>query len=544
MNWIVRCLVATLLVGCEVAEISAANQPSIIQGTPPSSVTVNESYSFIPTLTDSNGDTPTFSITNPPSWSNFDTATGELSGLPGSSDVGDHNNIVISVSDGNNSASHPAFTISALPGIDSALPKATLSDFSYRGAFKMDYKTIYGDSDASYSSSVFELSNDKNSFFFGSRKVHTALGQFQIPQLLVTDNPADLNVAPVLQDFSSFIGKNSDTPKYEGVRIPTGNPQVIDRISGLELVNGMLVANVVRYYDADKRNTHTTMLISNPSDLANSPVYGFFSLEGAAHLSGWISEIPSQWKSELGGNYISGYANNFAINSRLSVGPSAFVVNIDDLSPTTSTDDLIPTTALMDFSTANPLHPDVYNNNETEQRNNQNEDTTPIIIGTNDIWTIVSWAVYGFIIPDTRTYAVFGSSGGHDTGIGYKILQTDGFSNCPGPCPNSRFDNYSYYWLFDVNDLVAVKKGQMLPHEVRPYEYGKFTVPFQDQDNITSKQPFAYRPIRGGDYDASNKVLYLVLGGSLIDEQIIVAYDVSSFSDRTQPRPPTALIID
>ncbi|MEJ2694223.1 MAG: putative Ig domain-containing protein, partial [Candidatus Thiodiazotropha sp.] len=114
MKWIVGCLVATLLVGCEEGGTSGANQPPIIQGTPPSSVSVNESYIFIPTVTDANGDTLTFSITNPPSWSNFDTATGELSGVPGSIDVGDYNNIVISVSDGTDSAAIQAFTISVI----------------------------------------------------------------------------------------------------------------------------------------------------------------------------------------------------------------------------------------------------------------------------------------------------------------------------------------------------------------------------------------------------------------------------------------------
>jgi hypothetical protein len=524
-------MVSTTLSAFAISVTESGNHPPAIDGSPASSVDVNGSYSFTPSASDDDDDTLTFSITNRPYWSSFDTTTGDLSGMPDDGDIGDYQNIVISVSDGSDSVSLPAFTISVLSGTDGGLPRATLSDFSYRGAFKMDHETQYGDSHARYASAVFEVSNDATSFFFGGKGHDTSLGQFLFPQLSSSYNPDDLNIAPVLQDFSSFIGKNTDTPEYEGIRIPTGNPQLNDRITGLALVNNMLVANVVKYYDADARNTHTTMLISNPSDLANSQVYGFFSLEGQAHAAGWISEIPAQWQSELGGDYITGWASGLPIASRNSIGPSAFVMDMDNISTSTSTVDQVPATALMDFSTANELHADAYNNQETEQRNNQNQDTLPIIVGTNDLWTVLSWAVYGFIIPDTRTYAVFGSSGGHDTGIGYKIQQVDASSNCPGPCANNRNDYYNYYWLFDVNDLVAVKKGQMLPHEVRPYEYGKFPAPFQDQANILSSKPEAYRPIRGGDYDAANKVLYLVLGGSSQPEQIIVAYDVSSVTD-------------
>jgi hypothetical protein len=430
---------------------------------------------------------------------------------------------------------------------DSSLPLASLGNFVYKGAFKMDYKTVYGDSDNQYASAIFELSSDKKSFFFGGRKVYTTIGQFLLPELVKSDEMGSLNTAPVIQNQSSMIGSISDDPQFEGKRIPTGNPQKIDRITGIMLrKDNKLVANVTKYYDADAHNTHSTMLIADPSDLANTEIYGFFSYEGAAHMSGWMSEIPDEWKSELGGDYISGWANNLPIISRNSVGPSAFVVDFDQISPTTSTDEILPTTVLMDFSLQNPLHPDKYNNQETIIRNNQNQDTVPIIIGTNDLWTMVSWAVYGFIIPNTRTYAVFGSSGGHESGIGYKIQQLDQSSNCPGPCANDRFDYYNYYWLFDLNDLVAVKNGEIKPYEVRPYDYGKFPAPFQTSDYIRSLTPVAIRPIRGGDFDTSSNTLYLVLGGSLQEEQIVIAYDVLTSGQPKTSSPPksTTLIVE
>lgn len=407
------------------------------------------------------------------------------------------------------------------PHKSTPLPLASIGDFSYKGAFAMDRKAGYGDSNNKYAAAVFKLSTDKSSFYFGGRKVDTAIGEFELPELVLNEKISALNVARVKQNYSSILGTKKD--RFKSKRIPTGNPQKIDRITGLMLHNGRLVANVTKYYDGKGGNTHTTVLIDNPEDLANSKIYGYFSLQGAAHASGWISEIPPEWHSSLGGDYITGWASNFPIARRNSIGPSAFVVDLDDISPSTDTDDLISTTSLMDFNLRNKLHPDIYNNNKTIKRNNKNQDAVPVVVGDNDLWTVVSWAVYGFIIPNTRTYAVFGSSGGHNSGLGYKINQDNGH-RCPGPCAVKHDDYYNYYWLFNVDDFVAVKNGDKPPHEIRPYEYGVFPAPFQKDPDIAAKAFTPIRPIRGGDYDQESNTLYLVLGGSLQERQIIIAY--------------------
>ncbi|MDJ0929060.1 MAG: putative Ig domain-containing protein [Gammaproteobacteria bacterium] len=56
-------------------------------------------------------DNLTFSISGLPSWASFNNSTGQLSGTPGAGDVGTYNNIVISVSDGEDSAQLAAFSI-------------------------------------------------------------------------------------------------------------------------------------------------------------------------------------------------------------------------------------------------------------------------------------------------------------------------------------------------------------------------------------------------------------------------------------------------
>ena len=94
-----------------------ANVPPTIVGTPATTATVGQPYTFQPVGDDANNDTLTYSIQNRPSWATFTPATGRLAGTPISANVGTTNNIVITVSDGQSTASLPPFnlTVSTTP---------------------------------------------------------------------------------------------------------------------------------------------------------------------------------------------------------------------------------------------------------------------------------------------------------------------------------------------------------------------------------------------------------------------------------------------
>ncbi len=66
---------------------------------------------FLPTASDTNGATLTFSIQNKPAWATFDTSTGELRGDPSTSNLGTYQGIVISVSNDIATAALPTFSI-------------------------------------------------------------------------------------------------------------------------------------------------------------------------------------------------------------------------------------------------------------------------------------------------------------------------------------------------------------------------------------------------------------------------------------------------
>jgi len=91
--------------------VQATNRAPSISGTPTTTVTSGQSYSFTPAASDLDGDALTFAIQGRPSWATFDASTGRLSGTPSVANAGAFGNIVITVSDGQATASLAAFGI-------------------------------------------------------------------------------------------------------------------------------------------------------------------------------------------------------------------------------------------------------------------------------------------------------------------------------------------------------------------------------------------------------------------------------------------------
>jgi hypothetical protein len=81
-------------------------------------------YVFEPNAVDPDGNSLTFNVTNRPTWANFDSLTGKLAGQPTLGDIGVYDNIVISTSDGENSSSLQAFSVTVS---QTALGAVTLS---------------------------------------------------------------------------------------------------------------------------------------------------------------------------------------------------------------------------------------------------------------------------------------------------------------------------------------------------------------------------------------------------------------------------------
>ncbi|MET0534555.1 MAG: putative Ig domain-containing protein [Steroidobacter sp.] len=97
---------------------AGANTPPTISGSPSTQANIGSAYSLAPQANDADGDRLAFSIENKPTWADFNTATGALTGTPNAESS--TSNIVIVVSDGKASAALPAFSITV--GTEAASP--------------------------------------------------------------------------------------------------------------------------------------------------------------------------------------------------------------------------------------------------------------------------------------------------------------------------------------------------------------------------------------------------------------------------------------
>ncbi|MFI0414119.1 MAG: putative Ig domain-containing protein [Candidatus Thiodiazotropha sp.] len=136
--------------------VDDSNQAPTISGTPDTRVAEGSGYRFAPQAHDADGDSLTFSITNRPDWASFNPSTGVLSGTPGYGSAGTTDHIVISVSDGNATASLNAFSITVsdtnrAPSI-SGTPVTTIEEGN-------DYSFTPAASDPDGDALTFSISN-------------------------------------------------------------------------------------------------------------------------------------------------------------------------------------------------------------------------------------------------------------------------------------------------------------------------------------------------------------------------------------------------
>jgi Putative Ig domain len=145
---LVCCGVFALLSGCGMGDDAPAGSspaaaavgtsvPSIsLSGTPPTSVVAGSLYVFQPTVSTTGG-TATFSASGLPSWANVNASSGEISGTPGSSNVGVTGDIIVSASDGSATTSLAPFKIdvtAAAAGTGSATLSWTVPTVNTNGS--------------------------------------------------------------------------------------------------------------------------------------------------------------------------------------------------------------------------------------------------------------------------------------------------------------------------------------------------------------------------------------------------------------------------
>ncbi|WP_321469028.1 Ig-like domain-containing protein [Halarcobacter sp.] len=190
--------------------ISEINDAPIIYGSPASSININNYYSFIPTASDPDNDIITFSISNKPSWLTFVQDSGELIGTPSENDLGLYENIVISVTDGQLSASLPAFSIEVTDNnskpTSSEIPDGTVKEDTY---YSFDVSPYFTDADGdnlTYSITVYLNGTNNVSSYFSINQNGLITSNTKIPNGYVGST---LTINVTVSD-----GKESTTSSY------------------------------------------------------------------------------------------------------------------------------------------------------------------------------------------------------------------------------------------------------------------------------------------------------------------------------------------
>lgn len=357
---------------------------------------------------------------------------------------------------------------------------------------------------------------DNDSLFLNGDDV----GEISIPTIVNDADHTNLNRGTELQAQVDVLSKVS-------------NPEGLTSTLGFQYIAGTppeLLITAVDFFDSPANNRDSLIILRDADDLASGTYEGIYHLgsglnigEGAARTAAWYSPIPPGLQGELGGNLIGGAGNTLSIVGRWPVGHSLYVWTYSH-GDTIAGD--ISVSAKMDFDLTNPIVSG-WDNTDPCCTNPDDEATLPFTNPPPRMFSWISRAFWGGIIPGTRTYAVFGMSGGHNSSICYKCkpctdetctAHKDAYT---GYAATNDEDNYEYYWLYSLDEILAADEI----YNITPYEYGTWDAlqydPGADPDTDG---------IRGAAIDEANGRLIITLVNGppvgLEEEPIFLVFDL------------------
>jgi hypothetical protein len=402
-----------------------------------------------------------------------------------------------------------------------SLPRVALSNLVYQGAFRVPGSQVGpGPNDYfEYANEGIAYNSANNSLFIkckGANLNDTTqqhVAEVNIPALVNSTNIGSLNTGTVRQNCADITQNHL-------------NPQGIANgmtIGGLLVHNNKLIGSEWAYYDggADQTTSH----FSHSLTLSQTGTYqGQYALTApfAAYVGGYMTPIPSEWQSAFGGPALTGHCCT-SIISHQSTGPSAFVFDPNNLGAVNP----VPATPVVYYNMSYPTlgtwdHP----------------------LPANPVYSI-STLITGIVFPaGTRSVMFFGRTGMGSQCYGDGVASGSNIDGTQCYDPNyvgwkgTHSYPYAYYvWMYDANDMVAVKNGTKHPWDITPYYHGTVTLPFASG---------AWRPeLNGAAYDPATKRIYISQYLADNGKPIIHAFQVNvgtlSVDDTTPPSPPTAL---
>ena len=402
--------------------------------------------------------------------------------------------------------------------------RATLTDFICAGAFGLPKKL----SDGKFRSSRGGIGKKDAGHLYvkGTTDADTmGVSVFSIPEL----SKGLFDELPVTT-ASPFIDIEGQVDKHG---------QKNNRMTSMIEYNGYLIGGMIHNYEAGADDTHFLWRYNG------LVVEGLYANEGDYRAMGWITPIPLEWQEALGSTHIMGGGHNYSISGRASIGPSAFGVDLNQVTADVVVEP-IKATAFMDYDRAKDhalfktKYPEITAHHGLDNlRCNIEQVDDPAIPGPNrvsygdpllgptlgnDIWISNTRSGIGFIIPGTCTYAVIGTMYGLESGAAYRIRDDQGVQY-NGPHSYVQDDWTHMVWLFDVNDFLEVKAGTKKPYDMLPYEYHPIDIPLITPTGNDGPSGARRADIKNGC--AIGNRIYLSLTGGDSSQPVIVAFDAA-----------------
>jgi Putative Ig domain len=239
---------------------SASTSAPGISGSPATSVLGWHTYSFTPKATAPSGYKLTFSISGKPAWAGFNTATGALTGMPQTANVGSSSTVVISVSDGAGSASLPAFTLKVMPNVTPTVSGAPATAATVATAY-------------SFTPKANEPDGDPLSF---SVKNKPSWASFSIATGTISGTPTAANVgtysnivitASTGHASASLAAFSIAVKQAAGTSAPSTGAVTVSWLPPTENVNGSALTNLAGYhiyYGTSQTNLNQMINVTNP----------------------------------------------------------------------------------------------------------------------------------------------------------------------------------------------------------------------------------------------------------------------------------------
>jgi hypothetical protein len=372
-----------------------------------------------------------------------------------------------------------AFAIASIASSTDARSQTTepliqRSNITYLGAFAMGYGT--GTSTLDYGGSGLTVYNDpavgKTTLYLeGNAQRDGQVAQILPPSTLLKSlNYADLPTGTFLQNFHDVFDGKQATCCSGG--IPGNGAPVF----GMLPYNGRLIVAIAEGYGTDQIDTHGA---SGFNLSVTNDFQGFYPINAVANqraIGGYMTLIPTEWQSLLGGPALTGNCC-LSIISATSAGPSATVFNPNDV----GVKNPIPGTTVVFYPITNALCGPA--NCESTQ---------------NSVFNLTTRVKGIAFPPGSRSILFFGTQGIGPYCYGTQTDCNDPYTDGKGPHAPPYVD---LIWAYDANDFVSVKNGVKQPWQISPYAIWQFGT------EMYSGSEAEY--ITGAGYDPASGRLYI-----------------------------------